>query len=218
MSRGKFIIILLAFYNTFQKEFLKLDIQDKNMRKLDEKSDDIVILHINDVHCGINDTVGYDGFVLYRDEMKKIYKNVITVDVGDHIQGGSIGAISNGEAIIQLMNNIDFNVTILGNHEFDYGIEQLLKLGENITSKYICSNFCYNKNKSIIFEPYKIVNASSKKIGFVGVLTPLTLIKTYLSTIKDENNERVYDFLSGNNARELYEKVQGQAFCCQVQP
>ena len=61
----------------------------------DELSDDIVILHVNDVHCGINDTIGYDGFVLYREEMKKKYKNVICVDVGDHIQGGALGTISN---------------------------------------------------------------------------------------------------------------------------
>ena len=208
MNRIIFITILLIFSFAFQKEFLKLE---KNMRKLEEElSDDIVILHVNDVHCGLNDTVGYDGFVLYRDEMKKKYKNVITVDVGDHLQGGSIGAISSGEAIIKLMNNIEFNVSILGNHEFDYGVEQLQKLRENITSKYVCSNFCYNKNKSRILEPYKIVDTGTKKIGFIGVLTPLTLTKTYLSTVKDEsnNNERLYDFLSGNDANDLYKQVQ----------
>ena len=41
--------------------------------------DDLIILHVNDVHCGINDTIGYDGFVLYRDELKKKYKYVISV-------------------------------------------------------------------------------------------------------------------------------------------
>ena len=209
MNKRMLITILFIFSFAFQKEFLKLDIQDKNMRKLeDELSDDIVILHVNDVHCGLNDTVGYDGFVLYRDEMKKKYKNVILADVGDHVQGGSIGAISNGEAIIKLMNNIEFNVSILGNHEFDYGVEQLQKLRENITSKYVCSNFCYNKNKSRIFEPYKIVDTGTKKIGFIGVLTPLTLTKTYLSTVLDNNNEKLYDFLPGNDAKDLYDRVQ----------
>ena len=128
--------IFVIFFLLFNFAFLKGD-KDKNFRKLPELSDDIVILHLNDVHCGLNNTVGYDGFVLYRDEMKKKYKNVISVDVGDHIQGGSIGAISNGEAIIKLMNKIDFNVSILGNHEFDYGVDQLFKLGDNISSKYL---------------------------------------------------------------------------------
>ena len=48
---------------------------------MDELSDDIVIIHLNDVHCGFNDTIGYDGFALYRKELQKKYKNVIAVDV-----------------------------------------------------------------------------------------------------------------------------------------
>ena len=36
-------------------------------RNLQDSSEDIIILHLNDVHCGVNDTIGYDGFVLYRD-------------------------------------------------------------------------------------------------------------------------------------------------------
>ena len=171
-------------------------------------TDDIVIIHVNDVHCGLNDTIGYDGYKLYRDELKRNYTNVITVDVGDHVQGGTLGAISDGSAIIKLMNKLDFDVAILGNHEFDYGLEQLYKLGGNITSKYICANFCYRQNKSTIFEPYKIIDAGQKKVGFIGVLTPLTLSKTYLSSILDENGEQVYDFLAGNNGKDFYDRIQ----------
>ena len=40
-------------------------------RKTEELSDDIVLIHLNDVHCGINDKIGYDGFVLYRRELQK---------------------------------------------------------------------------------------------------------------------------------------------------
>jgi len=199
--------IFITFFLLFNFSLIKGD-KDKNLRKLQELSDDIVILHVNDVHCGMNDTIGYDGFVLYRDEMKKKYKNVLSVDVGDHTQGGSIGAISNGEAIIKLMNKIEFNVTTLGNHEFDYGVEQLSKLGNNISSRYICTNFYYKKNKTRLYAPYKVIEIGNKKIGFVGVLTPLTYSKTYLSSVKDENNEPVYDLLSGNN--ELNENVQKQ--------
>ena len=106
------------------------------------------------------------------------------------------------------MNKIGFDVVVIGNHEFDYGIDQLLNLEDKITSKYICSNFCYRKNKTTIFKPYKIINTESKKIGFIGVLTPATLSKTYLSTIKDENGELIYDFLIDNNGQELYDTVQ----------
>ena len=53
-------------------------------------------MHINDVHYGINDTIGYDGYALYGDILKTKYKHVITVDVGDHIQGGTLGSFSLG--------------------------------------------------------------------------------------------------------------------------
>jgi len=203
MNRGKFIsfLFLLNFY------FIEGS-KNKNIRKLQELSDDIVILHVNDVHCAINKTIGYDGFALYRNEMKKKYKNVILVDVGDHIQGGSIGAISKGETIIKLMNKIEFNVVTIGNHEFDYGIDQLYKLGNDLSSKYICSNFCFRKNKTTIFDPYKIIEAGNKKIGFIGVLIPSAFSKTYLSSLKDENNEPIYDLLADNNEKNLFENVQ----------
>ena len=177
-------------------------------RKNEELSDDIVLIHLNDVHCGINDKIGYDGFVLYRRELQKKYKYVISIDVGDHIQGGAFGSISEGEAIIKIMNEIKFDVAILGNHEFDYKIEQLTKLGKNINSKYICANFCYKKNKTHVYDPYKIIEVGEKKLGFIGVLTPLTFSKTYLSSIKDEEGEPLYDFLVSNGDQELYDKIQ----------
>jgi len=180
----------------------------KNPRKLQEKSDDIVIIHVNDVHCGLNDTVGYDGFVLYREELKEKYKHVISVDVGDHIQGGTLGALSEGSAIIELMNKVGFDVVTLGNHEFDYGLEQLDILQKNITSNYICANFCFRNNKSAIFEPYKIIEAGNKKIAFIGIVTPLTFSKTYLCTLRDEKDNAIYDFLADNDAKDLYDKVQ----------
>ena len=143
----------------------------------------------------VESTIGYDGFVLYREEMKQECNHVLTVDVGDHLQGGTLGAISEGEAIIKIMNEVGFDVVTLGNHEFDYGKEQLEKLGQEISSKYINSNFCFNSNKSTIYEPYKIVEVGSKKIGFIGVLTPLTFSKTYLVKVMDEETGKpMYDF------------------------
>ena len=198
-------IVLICFLIIQVNNFL---FSKRNLEYSSDSSDDIIILHLNDVHCGVNDNIGYDGFVLYRDELYKKYPNIISVDVGDHIQGGTLGSISEGSAIINIMNKVGFDVAILGNHEFDYGIDQLSKLGENITSKYISSNFCYKKNKTSIFNPYKIIEKGGKKIAFIGVLTPLTFSKTYLSTLRDSNGDAIYDFLTGNNVQELYDRVQ----------
>ena len=192
--------------NTFRKKNLKDNPKKNNERKLDDRSNDIVIIHLNDVHCGLNDTIGYDGFVLYRKELEEKYKNVIAVDVGDHAQGGGIGAISEGEAILEVLNKIKFNAITLGNHEFDYGIPQLNNLNSKLTPKYISLNTIYRKNKTRLFEPSQIVEAGGKKIGFIGIVTPLTFSKTYISTLKESDGTPIYNFLSDRT--ELYSSIQ----------
>ena len=138
--------------------------------------------------------------------MKKKYNYVITVDVGDSIQGGALGAITSGEAITNIMNKIKFDVNILGNHEFDYGIEQLEELQSQLETKYICANFFESGQETPVYDPYKIITVGGKKIAFIGIVTPLAFSKTYLSSIKDEQGNPKYDFLSGNN--KLYETTQ----------
>ena len=79
---GRFVILIIIMQlnylylspvPTLHKNNLKKTpkVEKEKERKLDDLSDDIVIIHLNDVHCGLNDTIGYDGFVLYRDELKK---------------------------------------------------------------------------------------------------------------------------------------------------
>ena len=215
MTRAYIILILIIQINylylspsyAFRKNLKEIP-KRNNERKLDELSDDIVIIHLNDVHCGFNDTIGYDGFVLYRKELEKKYKKVIAVDVGDHAQGGVLGAISEGEAVLDILNKIKFDVTTLGNHEFDYGIEQLNKLNEKMSPKYISLNTCYRKNKTQLFEPSTMVEAGGKKIGFIGIVTPLTFSKTYLSTLRESDGTAIYNFLS--NKEELYKTIQDE--------
>jgi len=183
-----------------KKKNLKKTVGVKPDRKLDDElSDDIVIIHLNDVHCAINNTIGYDGFVLYRDELKKKYKHVITADVGDHVQGGTLGAISQGEAILKLMNEVNFDVNIIGNHEFDYGVDQLNNINDQMKTKYICCNFRKTGEDKPILDPYKIIEAGDKKIAFIGVITPLTYSKTYLSTLRDKDGKPVYNFYSDHD-------------------
>jgi 2',3'-cyclic-nucleotide 2'-phosphodiesterase (5'-nucleotidase family) len=92
-----------------------------------EKSNDIIILHTNDVHCGVNDVIGYDGLNLYKKELKTKYKHVLLVDAGDNIQGGAIGLLSKGKDIINITNYLEYDVVTIGNHEFDYKAETLFR-------------------------------------------------------------------------------------------
>ena len=187
--------------------------QNQNLQEIkdgeEELSDEIVIIYTNDIHCGLMDYIGYDGLMLYKKELQKKYKHILTIDTGDHIQGDTIGVLSKGIDIINIMNKIGYDVTILGNHEFDYGIEALQNCSDNLNNGYICTNFCYRKNKTSIFPPYKIIEIGGKKIGFIAVLTPTTLTKTYLYKYVDENNKLIYDFLcEKDDCNELYERVQ----------
>ena len=212
MSDFLFIFLLLSII--FQSFTKKAFLEKNNYRKLKQEEnsiideEDIIILHTNDVHCGLMDYIGYDGLMLYKRELLSKYKYVITVDAGDHIQGGAIGLLSKGLDIIDIMNKIGYDVVTLGNHEFDYGIEQLNICNETLKSGYISSNYCFRKNKTSIFPPYKIIDAGDKKIGFIGVSTPQTLSKTYLHNIVDEDGKMVYDFLTENEGKELFDNVQ----------
>ena len=64
---------------------------------------DIVILYTSDVHCGIDNNIGYDSLSAYKKQLEK--DNYVTLmDSGDNISGDFIGAVSKGEYIIDIMN------------------------------------------------------------------------------------------------------------------
>ena len=93
-----------------------------------EKNGDIYILFTSDVHCGIDKGFGYAGLQQVRDTLEAQGYETILVDDGDAIQGEPIGTLSEGEAIIDLMNDLKYDVAIPGNHEFDYGMPRFLEL------------------------------------------------------------------------------------------
>ena len=204
-----FIIVFLIKSNClFINHNIRKSRNLKEIKEEEELSDDIIILHTNDVHCSLMSNIGYDGLMLYKKELQKKYKYILTVDVGDHAQGDPIGLLSKGKEIINIMNKIGYDIALLGNHEFDYGLEVLYKNEEKLNCGYICANFCYKKNKTSIFPEYKIVEIGGKKIGFIGILSPQTLTKTYLIKILDEKGEFIYDFLTANEGEELYNTTQ----------
>ena len=145
--------------------------------------------------------------MLYKKQLLQKYNNVILVDAGVHIQGGTIGLITNGEAIIEIMNKLEYEVVTLGNHEFDYGLSQLETVEKLLNCSYISFNY-WLRDKKPIYDPYKVIEVGGKKIGFIGVATPQTLSKTYLYTLRDDKGELKYDFLTENHSQELYNRIQ----------
>ncbi len=96
-----------------------------------EKNGELYILFTSDVHCGVEQGFGYAGLQQIRDTLEEQGYETLLVDNGDAIQGESIGTLSKGEAIIDLMNDLKYDVATIGNHEFDYGMDRLLERTKN---------------------------------------------------------------------------------------
>ena len=111
----------------------------------------LVILYTSDVHCGISQGWGYAGLYAIKESLSAD-NYVLLVDDGDAIQGEPIGTMTKGEALIDIMNTVGYDIAIPGNHEFDYGMERFLELTKKASFPYISVNF--NKEGELVFRPY----------------------------------------------------------------
>ena len=166
----------------------------------------LYILYTNDIHCGVEEGFGYAGLWQVRRELEEEGYETILVDNGDFIQGGAIGTLTEGEAIIELMNKLQYDVAIPGDHEFDYGMDRFNELVKKAQFPLISCNF--NKEGSLIFKPYIIIEKMGKKIAFVGVTTPETPTASTPSVFQDGNGNYIYDFLQDKTGEKLYTAVQ----------
>ena len=166
---------------------------------------DLVILFTSDVHCGIDQGFGYAGLYAVKQQMEKSY-NVLLVDDGDSIQGEPVGTMTKGDAIIDLMNAVGYDVAIPGNHEFDYGMDNFLSLTKKANFPYISSNFTYKDE--LVFPAYVIKEVEGLKVAFVGITTPESITKSTPKYFQDENGNYVYGFLEDGTGEKLYAGVQ----------
>ncbi len=169
---------------------------------------EIIILHTNDIHCGITDNMGIDKVAQYKKDLKKQGHPVALADAGDAIQGAPIGKLSTGESIIKIMNAVGYDFVIPGNHEFDYGMARFLQLAPRQKCGYYSCNFVDVKTRKPILKPYKILAMGGKKIGFVGVTTPETLVTSTPKYFQDQNGKFIYSFCEDQTGEKLYEAVQ----------
>ena len=169
---------------------------------------DIVILYTNDVHCAIDDQIGYDGLSAYKKKMQDEGNAVFLVDDGDEIQGGSIGTLTKGEAIANLMNEVGYDLSIPGNHDFDYGMERYLDLVKKLKFPVISCNLTDLRGGERVFDPYVIREIGGKRIGFVGVTTPTSITTSTPVYFENEEGEFIYGFKQGSGGKLLYQAVQ----------
>ena len=140
----------------------------------------IIILHTNDVH---GQTDRYAQVAALKQTYEKMGAYVLLFDAGDYIQGDPTVSLSEGATAVELMNLAGYDAAALGNHEFDYGYENLVKLAKEAKFPILSANTLYNG--SVAFEDHVTFTApDGTKIGVFGLETPETATKAHPAKIK----------------------------------
>lgn len=136
--------------------------------------DKLVILNTNDTHSMIDaDTDGLGGALRRKvviDSVRKAEPNVLVVDAGDFVQGTLYFNLYRGKVEQKLMNLLGYDIRILGNHEFDNGIDELADLLADSEAEMLATN--YDLSASPLgrkFRPYTIREIGDKAVGFIGI-------------------------------------------------
>lgn len=176
----------------------------------------IVIVHTNDVHCAVDENLGYAKLVNYVEAARSTYgaDRVTLVDAGDAVQGKAMGTLTNGEYLIDIMNRCGYDVAIPGNHEFDYGMTQFNTLVARAKAQYLSCNFTDLRTGNLMFDAYAMreygTGADKKKVAFLGICTPESLTKSSPAHFQEDGTYR-YGFCEDDSGAKLYEAVQKAA-------
>lgn len=134
----------------------------------------VVILHTNDTHSQIDPNDKGMGGILRRkvlvDSVRSSQSNVLLVDAGDAVQGTLYFSLYGGEVEQKMMNELGYDIQILGNHEFDNGLDELARMYAPVKATKLTTN--YDLRGTVlenIFEPYTIRQIGDKKVGFLAI-------------------------------------------------
>lgn len=137
-------------------------------------SEHLVILHTNDTHSAIEPNSKNLGGIARRkvliDSVRNARENVMLIDAGDAVQGSLYYTLFGGEVERVLMNALGYDIQILGNHEFDKGMEKLAEEWKQLNATRISTN--YDMSGSTLeglFVPSMMKEIGGKKIGFLGI-------------------------------------------------
>lgn len=174
--RRKILSLLLAVAMVFSLAVTA------HAEETEEKTMDgqIVILHTNDVHGAI---AGYAKVAALKDAYEAKGAYVLLMDAGDFIQGDPTVSVSEGATAVELMNMAGYDVVSMGNHEFDYGYENMKTLAATAEFPIVDANVLYNGK--VAFEDNVVFTApDGTKIGVFGLDTPETATKAHPAKIQ----------------------------------
>ncbi|MDN3017128.1 bifunctional metallophosphatase/5'-nucleotidase [Paenibacillus sp. BSR1-1] len=163
------------------------------------------LLGVNDFHGQLNVTRKFNGknvgrvdyLAAYLKERKAKNKNTLLVHAGDMVGASPpVSSLLQDEPTIKVLNKLGFNVGTLGNHEFDQGVKEMMRLiqggfypntgyFEGTQFPYICANVINIKTGNPLLPPYKIFKVNDIPIGFIGVVLDDTPSMVNPDGIKD---------------------------------
>ncbi len=170
---------------------------------------DLAILYTNDVHCAVDSGIGYAGVAAFKQQLLDDGCYVALVDAGDAVQGDAIGTLSKGSYIIDIMNEVGYDVMTPGNHEFDYGMDRFFELREMAKFPIVSANFVDLTSGEAILEPYAMLTYNGVNVAFVGISTPMTISTSTPTFFQDDNGNFIYGFGQKDGADAFFAMIQG---------
>ena len=150
----------------------------------------IKILGTSDIHgrvvpwsygADVEDKSGsYAQIATYVKDVRKNNKNVVLVDVGDAIQDNQVDVFAKDKKyykdhpIPKVLNEMKYDVFVLGNHEFNVGMKALDEILKDIKAKKLTANFYYKKNDKRYIDATTIIEKDGVKLGIIGLSTPMS--------------------------------------------
>lgn len=184
-----------------------------------KQDDHIYIYFTGDVHCAIEENIGYSSLSAFIKKQRQEHKYVTLLDLGDFLQDNaknsnednSISSLTKGKAIINLMNAVGYDIVTIGNHEFDFGIENMIENLDMLNAEITVCNFEHRRNKNNPIKKskdYIIKDYGGIKIAYIGVTSPEASYKVNEEITKDGDGNEQFYFYGIDNGKTLYSKVQ----------
>lgn len=138
-------------------------------------ADLVSILHVNDLHARLApDQRGRGGFAYVASVLERERESApasILLDAGDMVQGSPVSTIFRGTPAYEVANSLGIDVHALGNHEFDYGWEQIREFQRVARAPIISANVV-NADGDLLLPPSRVLRVGDIDIGVIGALTP----------------------------------------------
>ena len=146
----------------------------------------LVVLHTNDVHSCImplnenldnKDIAGRGGFIRRVNmikEQRALHPDLLFFDSGDFSQGSGYYTLFKGDVEIGLMNQMGYDAATIGNHEFDFGLDNMARIFSKANFPIVCSNYDFTGTPCEgLVKDYITINRNGLKIGVFGLGAPL---------------------------------------------